>query len=59
MNQKEYAGQFANAVYGLSKLFDFDLTRDEKFDILIMIEKVQDIYARLERERKSEFESIL
>lgn len=59
MNQKEYAGQFANAVCVLANLTDFDLTTDEKFDILSMIEKVQDIYARLERERKSEFESIL
>ena len=55
----KYEDKFANAVCGLAELTDFDLTTDEKFDILSMIEKVQDIYARLERERKSEYESIL
>ena len=49
----------ANAISSVIELHDYDLTQEEKFDIIIMVEKLTNICCRLDREHKSEYESIL
>ena len=49
----------ANTLATMYKLCDYDLTTEEKFDIVNIAEHLINIASRFRKEMKSEYESIL